>query len=97
VFEFVVPEMLGKPAATTTDIQNVRVQAAKPGKKCVQPKIPSLVQIKHLIRKDAIADAHSDSQMIGRKVGEFFKHVARYKIDEIEQTFNNGVIGETRR
>jgi hypothetical protein len=57
VFEFVVPEMLGKPAATTTDIQNVRVQAAKPGKKCVQPKIPSLVQIKHLIRKDAIADA----------------------------------------
>src|SRR5450432_3493892 len=34
--EVVVPEMMGKATATATYIQNVGVQAAKPGKKCVE-------------------------------------------------------------
>src|SRR5450432_2771845 len=84
LFEPVVPEMMGKPAATTTYIQNVGVQAAKSGKKCVKPKICCLVQIINMIRKDTIGHANSDPQMIGRNVGEFFERMARHEINDIE-------------
>lgn len=95
VIEPVVAEMMGKPAATTTDIENLGVQAAKPGKKCVEPKIPGVIQIINMIGKDTIGRTDSDSQMIGRNAREFAKNMAWYEIKDIEQAFNYGFIGET--
>lgn len=95
VFKPVVAEMMRKPATTATYIQNMGVQAAKAGEKCVEPKIFCVTQIINMIGKDTIGCADSDSQMIGRNVGEFLENMAGNKINDIEQTFDDGVIGET--
>jgi hypothetical protein len=68
---------MGKSPAAAANVHNRGIKPEQTRMKCVGPEISGLVQVKYLVRKDAVPYADADTHVIRRNSREFLEHAVR--------------------